>query len=289
MKYLYCCVFLLLLAAAKAQFVTDSLLVAGHYRSFSYQPPTGTLHKGSLLFVLHGSGGSGIGMTAPAAKLQAIAARENLLLVYPDGYQHFWNECRKYATSAANKENIDEAAFFTALVQYCHQRWHIDTSKVYAAGFSGGGHMAYKLALTMPHKVKAIAAIVANMPDSASCDCAPAAKSLPVLIVNGTADKVNPHQGGEMFVGDSSYGVVMSSQRSAGYWAALAGYRGKPRTSQLADADTTDGCTITRFTYQGKSRPAVTLLEVNGGGHTFPKDIDVFLYIWEFCKKAGRH
>jgi polyhydroxybutyrate depolymerase len=275
MKKLCCSIFVLFSFAAPAQLVTDSLLIEGHYRTFSYQPPAGRLKHGNLLLVMHGSGGSGSNMMESTAGLRAIATRENLLLVYPDGYQHFWNECRRYATSAANKENINEEAFFTALIAYCHQRFGIDTGKVFAAGFSGGGHMAYKLALTMPHKIKAIAAIVANLPDSASCDCTMAGKALPVLIVNGTADKVNPWQGGEMFVSNSSFA----------YWAGLAGYSGNPLTKQLPDTDHTDTCTITEFTYRQKHQPTITLLQVNGGGHAFPKDVDVFLYLWEFCKR----
>jgi polyhydroxybutyrate depolymerase len=288
MKQFFCIIFLLLSFTAQAQLVTDSLLIEGHYRTFSYQPPAGRLKHGNLLLVMHGSGGNGKNMAANAASLQAIAAKENLLIVYPDGYKYFWNECRRYATSAANKENINEEAFFTALIQHCYHRFGIDTGKVFAAGFSGGGHMAYKLGLTMPYKIKAIAAIVANLPDSASCDCTMAGKPLPVLIVNGTADKVNPWQGGEMFVSNASFGVVLSSQRNFAYWAGLAGYTGNPKTTQLPDSDHSDTCTITEFTYRQKRKPAVTLLQVNGGTHSFPKDIDVFLYLWKFCKQAAK-
>jgi polyhydroxybutyrate depolymerase len=275
-------------ATAKAQLASDSVLIDGHYRSFMFQPPPALQKPQSLMFIMHGSGGNAQNMVAPSAKLLAIAPQEKLLLVYPNGYAHFWNECRKYATSAANKENIDEAAFFTAMIQYFGQRYDVDSNRIYAIGFSGGGHMAYKLGLTMPGKIKAISAIVANLPDSASCDCTLAGKPLPVLIVNGTADNVNPYQGGEMFVDNSSYGVVRSSQGSFGYWARLAGYTGQPSIQELPNTDTADGCTITGFTYRKKHRPTVTLLQVNGGGHSFPKDVDVFLYAWAFFKKAGR-
>jgi len=54
--------------------------------------------------------------------------------------------------------------------------------------------MVYKLGLTISDRIKGIAAIVANIPDSASCDCTLAGKALPVLIINGTAENVNPLQ-----------------------------------------------------------------------------------------------
>lgn len=273
---------------AQAQMATDSVMIDGHYRSFLFQPPPMLQKPKHLLFIMHGSGGSAQNMLAPAAQLQAMAVQEKLLLVYPNGYDRFWNECRKFATSAANKENINEGAFFNAMIAYFHHRYGIDTNQVYAAGFSGGGHMAYKLGLTMPDKIKGIAAVVANLPDSASCDCAMAGKALPVLMVNGTADKTNPYNGGEMFVGNSSFGVVKSTEGSFDYWAGLAGYTGKPTVKELPNTDTTDGCTITQFSFHAKRKPTVTLLRVNGGGHSFPKDVDALVYAWEFFKKSRR-
>jgi polyhydroxybutyrate depolymerase len=53
--------------------------------------------------VLHGSGGSGLGMMQSAKGLESISGKENFLAVYPDGYLHYWNECRKEASSLANK------------------------------------------------------------------------------------------------------------------------------------------------------------------------------------------
>lgn len=285
MKRFWSCILLGCALSASAQTITDSLLVDGHYRTFRYQLPKSSLSQGSLLFVMHGSGGSGQDMIAPAARLQAIAERERLMLVYPDGYKRYWNECRKFATSAANKENINEEAFFSAMILYFQARFNIDPRQVYAAGFSGGGQMAYKLGMVMPNRIRAIGAIVANLPDSMSCDCAPAQKALSVMIVNGTADKVNPDAGGEMFVNNSSYGRVMSSAESFAYWAKLAGYQGRPKIQQLPDSDTTDGCTITQYMYRFKERPTITRLQVNNGGHSFPNDIDVFLFFWDFCKR----
>ena len=83
----------------------------------------------------------------PAANLQAIAEKEHLLLVYRDGYKQYWNECRKEATSEANKEDINEQAFFSALLQYFSQNCRVNDQRFFAISLSGGGHMAYKLVL----------------------------------------------------------------------------------------------------------------------------------------------
>lgn len=275
---------LLLSSVAHSQLVTDSILIEGHYRTFKYHTPSPRFNEGSLLFIMHGSGGSSTDMLKHTGKLETMASGENLLLVYPDGYQHFWNECRKYSNAAANKEDINEQAFFTAMIHYFNSRYRISKNKIYAAGFSGGGQMAYKLGLTMPGVIKGIAAIVANMPDSASCDCVLANQALPVLIINGTADGVNPYNGGEMFVNNASFGVVRSSENSFHYWAALAGYTGEAIKTTLPDTDTSDHKTIEAYSYQQQNRPAVTLLKVIGGRHDYPGDIDVYVYAWEFFK-----
>ncbi|MHA4845691.1 CE1 family esterase [Flavitalea antarctica] len=284
---LYIPLFLFHFTSLKAQFLTDSILIEGRYRSFHYNKPANPQPGGSLLFLMHGSGGSGSDMAKSSTKLQAKSAEEKLLIVYPDGYQHFWNECRRYSTARANQEDVNEQAFFQAMINYFDSLYQVDKNKVFAAGMSGGGHMAYKLGLTMPGQIQAIAAIIANLPDSASMDCVPSGKALPVMIVNGTLDEVNPYNGGEMFVNKSSFGVVQSTEKSFEYWARLAGYTGKPVKKLLPDVDPEDKKRIESYTFKSPNKPEVTLLKVIGGHHDYPNDIDVFLYIWNFFKRSA--
>ncbi len=284
MKNLLLFVLLSIPLLAHSQVISDSILIEGNYRSFLYNMPQKSLKGGSILFIMHGSGGSSKDMISQTTKLQAIAENEKLLMVYPQGYQHYWNECRKYSTAAANKEDINEQAFFTELINIFIKKFGINKEKVFAAGFSGGGHMAYKLALTLPDKIKAITAIVANLPDAASCDCIFANKALPVLIINGTEDATNHYNGGEMFVNNANYGVMLSAENTFKYWATLAGYKGAPIKKLLPDLDITDHNTIESYSYHLPHKPTVTLLKVIGGKHEYPGGIDAYLYAWQFFK-----
>ncbi len=282
------CFFLLIFLqgfALQAQVAKDSFLIDKHPRLFHFVQPKQTQKKAALLFVLHGSGGSGEQMMLPAKNLQAKADTENLLIVYPDGYQHYWNECRKRAQSQANLLDINEQTFFDSMIGYFQKKYMVDTKRVYAIGFSGGGHMAYKLAMTMPQKMSGIAVVVANLPDTNNLDCGEMKKPLPVLIVNGTEDEVNPYNGGEMKVNNLSYGNVRSTDRSFMYWAQLAGYRGAPKKTALPDKDSTDNQFIDQFDFRAKDKPEVMLLKVVGGTHSFPKGIDVFEEAWLFFKR----
>lgn len=263
----------------------DSLLVEGHYRSFYYLLPANVNSGGSLLFVLHGSGGSGLNMMKSTTKLTQQVAAENVVLVYPNGYKRYWNECRKAASSLANKENIDEASFFNAMIRYFQIKSKISDNRVFAVGTSGGGHMCYKLAMTMPGRFKAVTAIIANLPDTDNLDCTESKVPIPIMIANGTADELNPYNGGMMQSGDFIMGNVRSTDRTFQYWASLAGYTGEPVKELIPDTDPSDGKIIERYTYKLRGKPEVVLLKVIGGKHDYPNDIDIHVEAWNFFKR----
>lgn len=278
-----CCLFSL---AAKAQLISDSLEVENHFRSFHFNEPTNNKKNKSLIFVLHGSGGNGKQMMASAKKLDQLSSSENLLVVYPNGYKRYWNECRKAATTPPNLENINEEAFFAAMIQYFKKQYRINTKNVFVVGTSGGGHMAYKLAMTLPEKIKAITAIVASLPDPSNFDCIEKKVAKPVLIVNGTADSLNRWEGGKIRLGNGvNMGMICSTEKSFQYWSDLAGYIGEPSKETLPDTDPSDQKTIERYQFRAKGKPEVTLLKVIGGKHDYPGDIDVHVEAWSFFKR----
>ena len=285
LKFLIPALFLMSASHASAQLVADSLLIEGRQRLFVYDKSVKIKPGASLVFVMHGSGGEPMGFAKRAAKLQARAEAENLVLVYPAGYQKYWNECRKASTAFANTENLNEEAFFSAMIDHFDKQYKINKSHVFATGFSGGGHMAYKLALTMPKQIRAISAIVANMPSEENLDCTPMNVPLPVMITNGTADETNPYDGGEVKTSGVTLGTVRATDATFQYWAKLDGHNGKPAKSMLPDGDKTNNVTVEKYSYQRKGKPEVTLLKVINGKHEFPTDFDVFEETWAFFKR----
>ncbi|MBX3254708.1 MAG: poly(3-hydroxybutyrate) depolymerase [Chitinophagaceae bacterium] len=277
------CLCVLLSISLKAQ-LADSVKIEGHYRTFHFNQPE-VQPNAALVFVLHGSGGDGKGIMRTTSKLEAIAKRENIVIVYPDGYKRFWNECRKMADTPPNRENINEEAFFSAMIDYFTTKYKTDRRKVFVAGTSGGGHMAYKLAMNIPLKIRAITAIIANLPDNANMDCAPSGKPVPVMIVNGTDDTVNPYAGGLIRSAGMSLGTVRSTEQTFAYWSGIAGYKGEPVKKAYPDTNPADGKIIEGYTYKKPGKPEVTLLKVIGGRHDYPGDIDVYLEAWDFFKR----
>ena len=272
---------LFVLLKLNAQVVSDSILIDGHYRTFHFNLPLKISTNASLIFVLHGSGGNGLKSMKGASKLLNIANEENLLVLFPDGYLNNWNECRKNAPAIANVANIDENTFFTKMIDYCQSKYLINPKKIFAIGTSGGGHMVYKLAMTMPEKFKAITAIVANLPDASNMDCVEKKTPIAVMIINGTNDLTNPYNGG---ISAKNKGLVISTDKTFHYWASINGYEGKPTMEELPDLEP-DGKTIEKYAFKQKGKPEVVLLKVINGEHNNPKDIDVFLESWNFFKR----
>lgn len=268
-----------------AQSVKDSLQIEGYYRSFQFNKPAKTLQDASLVFVLHGSGGSGHEQMEATAKLLNKTSTENALFVYPDGYKHYWNECRKASSAEANRININEEEFFESMIHYFKTKYNTSEKKVFVVGTSGGGHMSYKLAITIPDKFRAATAIIANLPDTDNFDCVESKVAIPIMIVNGTDDPLNRYEGGIMQLGTLTLGNVRSTDRTLQYWAELAGYKGNPVMTQIPNSDPNDGKTIERYTYKEKGKPEVVLLKVIGGKHDYPNDIDVHVEAWEFFKR----
>ena len=280
-KLIISIVFLFFLMKLNAHFVNDSIMIDGHYRTFHFNLPLKNSTNASLIFVLHGSGGNGLKSMKGTSKLLDIANKENLIILFPDGYLKNWNECRKNAPAAANVENIDDNTFFSKMIDYCGTKYIINPQKVFAIGTSGGGHMVYKLAMTMPEKFKAITAIVANLPEANNMDCIEKKAPIAVMIINGTNDLTNPYNGG---ISAKNKGLVVSTEDTFHYWATINGYKGTPSMEKLPDLEP-DGKTIEKYTFKQKGKPEVVLLKVINGEHNNPKDIDVFLESWNFFKR----
>lgn len=284
-RQIFVFILFLTVTSANGQLIHDSIKVDKKYRTFHFNRPKARSDNFSLVFVLHGSGGTGLDMMKSTSNMLLKTADEKVLFVYPDGYRRYWNECRKAASSMANRININEEDFFLGMIQYFKTKYGINDNQVFAVGTSGGGHMCYKLALVLPKKIRAITAIIANLPAVDNMDCVEAKVALPVMIVNGTDDPLNKYEGGMMQSGDFIMGNVRSTEKSFRYWAELAGYHNEPMKTLLEDTDVEDGKKIERYTYKEKGQPEVTLLKVIGGKHDYPNDIDVHLEAWEFFKR----
>jgi len=253
-----------------------SLLHDGLRRSWRSYVPAAKAEKPALLLLLHGSRGNGERMRANTTfyGFDVLAEREGFIAVYPDGYLQHWNDCRARANYAANLQNIDDVGFLSTLVQLIAADHGADLARVYVAGMSNGGHMAYRLGFEAPHLVAGIAAVAANLPVEANLDCERAGRPVAAMIMNGTADPVNPYNGGLVEIaGDASRGEVLSSAATAEYWAALAGYQNDAQYQVWPQRAPDDGTSVESTRWSGQGKVSVQLISILGGGHTVPNPV----------------
>jgi len=237
------------------------LLYVPAQRAASTTPPP-------LVVVLHGSRQTGKDMRrATGYAFDRLADEHGFVAVYPDAYRRRWNDCRAGGRYAARRLQIDDVSFVSALIDKLASDGLIDPTRVFMAGYSGGGQLAFRFALERPERVAGIAAFSANLPTPEYLICKGKGKPVPALLVNGTRDRINPFAGGKVSVfGFASRGMVRSAQASGEYFAGLAGLA-TPERSRLAESPET---WVEQWRWYEPDKTEVVLLAVHGGGHVVP-------------------
>lgn len=67
------------------------------------------------------------------------------MVVYPDGYEGHFNDCRRVASFSARALNVDDVGFVRRITEQLVEEEQVDPERVYTIGFSNGGHMALRL------------------------------------------------------------------------------------------------------------------------------------------------
>ncbi len=247
-----------------------SIQAGGMMRLYRIYIPKDLPGGAPLVAVLHGSGGNGAQMrVATGYGFERLADKYHFAVVYPDGFEGYWNACNIVGDYAANTRNIDDVGFLTALAGKLTAQFHLDPRRVFATGLSRGGHMAYRLALEAPSHFRAVAAVGANVPAPENFKCKPKGQGTSsVLIMNGTRDPLNPFNGGEVkLFGFIRRGTVLSSRASAQYFADRNAIAAAPQTRKAEEAD---GVTLEQVLWRG-GRIEIELDAIHGGGHVVPQ------------------
>jgi len=228
--------------------------------------------KYPLMVILHGGGGTGKGMRKITGYcFERRSEKYGGLVAYPQGVDKNWNDHRGDKSRTAQRENIDDAAFLSAMADEISAKYPVDPSRVYAAGMSNGAMLSYTLACRSAGKFAAIAAVAGSMPENLAASCKPS-RPVPVLMINGTKDKLVHWEGGEVTgpFGRRKFGRVIPVEKTRDFWLKNDSCAGLPVVT-TRDEVPDDGTIIERETYSGCAEgSAVDLIKVVGGGHTWP-------------------
>lgn len=252
-----------------------------------------------LLFHLHGGGGTAKGTPELTfGRFNELSERDGFIVVYPQAIEKNWNDGRKLESVKAWEENIDDVGFITAIVEELTEKYNIDSGKIFTTGMSNGGFMSSRLACDRADIFRGAAILTASLSRDYLTLCKPE-KSLAIMVMNGTKDKLVPYNGGEVKVLKKSRGEIISTDEIINFWKDINDCTSKKPTIELEDI-VDDGTTVTVDEYSNcKVRGSLILYTINEGGHTWPggkqylgewligktnRDINACDVIWNYFK-----
>jgi polyhydroxybutyrate depolymerase len=210
---------------------------------------------GPAVVVLHGAVNSATWAARRFGFAEAAAAR-GFTAVFPEGVGLTWNDGRSGFASYA-----DDVAFLRRLVVELTERGIAEPDRIYIAGVSNGGMMALRMVCEAAELFAGAGTVIANMPVATGADCHPT-RPVPIVMFNGTADRLIPYDGGG--VGPFSLGgFVWGTEETAAYMAEANGCGRGPFASDSVIGKTS----VTRIVWSG-CPATVTLYRVNGGRHS---------------------
>ncbi len=267
---------------------TERVEVPGTGRSLNiYRPVTSSGRKVPLMFLLHGSGGTGRAVLGQSG-LTATADKHGFIVAAPDGGiaaagGFVWNIPGVPAVGGRmpTAADADDTAFIGKTIDWLVGQGCVDRARVYSTGISGGGRMSSWLACATPERFAAIAPVVGlrsgtplasdpKRPDPQSCR---PSRPVPIIAFAGDKDTVNPIEGG----GTPYWQYPMRAAEER--WAELNGCRAGPVRRQLK-ADIYED----RWSRCRGGAEVVGVITV-GGGHVWLADNEA---MWAFLSRYRR-
>lgn len=243
-----------------------TLDVDGRERTFYvHVPDNATADPMPLIIAVHGGGGDGATMAATTT-FSDVADEYGFIVAYPDGTgQVFadrfltWNggACCGYA----QENDVDDVAFFSAMIDYILDNYNADADAVLVTGISNGGMMSHRVACELSGKVTAIAPVAAA---NHAPNCA-LEQPVSVLIIHGTEDEYVQYEGGETngrWV--DSDRVDPSVAENAAQWGRL---NNCPATPSI---DERNGDVEIQRTGPCDGGAVVQVVTLHGGAHSWP-------------------
>jgi polyhydroxybutyrate depolymerase len=236
-----------------------ALTVDGLDRNYVLHVPAGldASQPVPLVFVFHGFQESGNSIRMQSA-MDQVADANGFLVAYPNGTGPSnalsWNAggCCGYAL----ENNVDDEAFVRAMIADVGTVATVDPKRVYAAGFSNGALLTFRLACEMSDVFAAVAPVAGVL---VTDPCQPK-EPVSIIQVHGMSDTAVPYGGGQNPQAAVRFPPV---EESLATWVQLDGCSGAPQVEQ-------DGI-ITHTTY-GSCLPGISveLYTLDGVGHSWP-------------------
>jgi polyhydroxybutyrate depolymerase len=247
-------------SAANARDLPSTFRSGGMDRTYTLHVPPGD--PVGLVLSLHGGGGTGIGQQG-LSDFDAVADANNLLVVYPDGFDKSWADGR--GASPADRHHVDDVGFLVALAGKLQSDYNIGPGHVFVTGMSNGGFMTNKLACDRADVFAAIAPVAGTLGAGIACN---PSRPVSVLDAHGTADPLVPFKGGDVR-GRGGVTHSISANAMVAKWRSADGCQGDPSAQVLPNVG--DGTVVHRFDSTAcAASTEVVFYQIDNGGHTWP-------------------
>ena len=249
--------------------INGEITVNGTKRTYILHLPKNYSESGKypLVLIFHGGGGNAAQMQN-YMKMDPIADREGFITVYPQGLNKHWNDGRELDQKVSSN---DDLSFVKQLLDTVSNHYNINKERIFSTGISNGGFMSIFLSYKLSDRLLAVAPVCASIPDKIYPDFHPS-QPISILLINGTKDPLVPFEGGT--VGNSligGRGNCTSTDSTIKRYLQINGSSNSLKTTAVPDDAPFDGCTATRFEYDGgKNNTRVVLIKITNGGHTLP-------------------
>jgi polyhydroxybutyrate depolymerase len=256
---------------------TFSIQHGGRSRSYILHVPRAASEGRALPIVLafHGGGGEAEGYKGYAG-LDAVADREGVLVVYPNGSGILprrlltWNagECCGYAMN----QRVDDVGFAIAVLDDLARRTRVDARRVYATGHSNGAMMAHRLGAERADRITAIAPVAGAY----NLDAFAPARPVAVLQIHSVDDPRALYKGGlgPPFPGTNVRSSHRPVEEGLERWRRYNGCSAPTRVAETRTGTAATGGatqTATLVVWDGCATGGrVAHWKLTGVGHTWP-------------------
>jgi len=183
--------------AAQAEAVERFLEHGGLKRRYVVYIPDALKHQDGphpALLNFHGGGGHAEQLMKTSG-MNRVADQHGFLVVYPDGTSAAgplltWNAGRCCGYAARRK--VDDVGFVRKLVAALVRDFRADPKRIYAAGHSNGGMLAYRLAAEASDLIAGAGIVAADL----GIDARAPARPVPLIVFHGLKDQNILWEGG---------------------------------------------------------------------------------------------
>ena len=259
----------------KRGLLNRSLLYQNQIREYLLYIPQSYSEDTPLPVMLnfHGFGGTAQ-RHLRSADMRELSESKGFILIYPQGtllgnYAH-WNPS---PVGEGNKSSTDDLGFIDKLLTTLPEKINIDSSRIYACGYSNGVFLSYSLACNLTNQIAAIGSVAGTMLTDTYENCN-AYVPKPMINIHGAKDPIVPYQG--------STGLV-SIDNVLDFWSEL-------NFAKKLETDFFEG--VENYIYKDSlGTPLVSHFKIINGSHTW--DYNSLLsnntstneLIWEFVSK----